>query len=447
MNTGPESGRVQGRWPEAALAALIGTAMTSWLFYPGLMSLDSAVQYAQALHVWPPDDVHPPLMSLLWRLCDRVIVGPGGLFLLFALGWWGGLAALCWQLDLPRWRRWILVFVVGLWPATLLMLAHLWKDVGMTVALLLASAATLAWRRRHAPLLRGAALTLLVLAACFRHNGLFAALPIMAWLCWPLPGQQARPLRRALVGVALVAVLALAPGLLLRVTGAARVQPWSVVVLWDLAAMSIDADQVLLPDSVTTPELSVAELREAYKPWANPPLFDLGRIQLSFHQPYNQAQVRDVLRAWRDAVRRDPRAYLKHRARLSRYLLWGFPSDLPRELVYVPQRVVLAGVALAVTPVDESALPWRAASRLRSTPLFAGGVYLALALFASAIAWRTARTSERQLVGVLSLSAWANALPLFVLSGSAEFRYLTWTALAALLAFGIAVSGRRRDIG
>ena len=48
-------------------------------------------------------------------------------------------------------------------------------------------------------------------------------------------------------------------------------------------------------------------------------------------------------------------------------------------------------------------------------------------------------------IRVLAVSAWANALPLLVLAGSAEFRYLLWTALASLLAFALALAGGRRE--
>ena len=61
----------------AALAALAGFAVTLALFYPGWMSVDAAYQYAQVLGA-PRDDIHPPLMMLLWRATDALIPGPGG---------------------------------------------------------------------------------------------------------------------------------------------------------------------------------------------------------------------------------------------------------------------------------------------------------------------------------------------------------------------------------
>jgi hypothetical protein len=84
---------------EPLLAVATGVALTALAFFPGLMSVDSAVQYAQARGALPLDDVHPPLMVLLWRACDQLLRGPGALFLLFASAWWSGLAAIVWQLD------------------------------------------------------------------------------------------------------------------------------------------------------------------------------------------------------------------------------------------------------------------------------------------------------------------------------------------------------------
>jgi hypothetical protein len=317
-----------------------------------------------------------------------------------------------------------------------------WKDVGMIATLLLATAATLAWRRQSRAGWRALAFVLLLLACGFRYNAWFATLPILAWLCWPLPGHAPRPGRRLALGIALALVLALAPGLLARAVDTTRVHPWTVVALWDLAALSIDADRVLLPASVIAPDLTVADLQRAYVPWANPPLFDSGKVSLSFYAPYSQAQLDALSQAWFDAVRRDPWGYLRHRARLARYLLLGFPPELPRELVYVPQRIVLPGVDLVVAPVDESEWPWPLASRLRSTPMFAGGAYLLLALVAVGFVLRRSRAPSRGLVATLAASSWANALPLLAISGSAEFRYLAWSALAALAALAVAVAER-----
>jgi len=55
-------------------------------------------------------------------------------------------------------------------------------------------------------------------------------------------------------------------------------------------------------------------------------------------------------------------------------------------------------------------------------------------VLAAAGVLRRSRRTLRASVFALSASAWSNALPLLVIAGSAEFRYLLWTVLASLLA-------------
>ena len=442
------SASVRGNRIAVGSAAAIGVAATLALFWPGLMSVDSAVQFAQARATYPLDDVHPVLMSLLWRALDRVLEGPGALFLLFVLGWWGGLAAWAAQWPMPRWGRPALVLGVGLWPPTLLMLGHVWKDVGMSALLLWAAALIFAWRRRGSRTARTLALLALGLAAAFRHNAVFAALPLLLWWSWPRAQEAPRAWRRTALGAGLALLLAAAPGGLARLADAGPRHPWTVVALWDLAALSIDANAVKLPASVLAgPPLTVEELRAVFDPWANPRLFAVGKIKSSFYHDYTDGQLSDLRAAWWSAVRADPLAYLRHRARLTRYLMLGFPESLPRELIYVPERVQLPSTHAILPPVDEDTGFWRGIASVRDSVLFAGALYLGLALLAVAIAyWRSAGEARVAIVA-LAASAWCNALPLAFISGSAEFRYLTWSALAGLLALALAASGARRGIG
>jgi hypothetical protein len=328
------------------------------------------------------------------------------------------------------------------------MLGHVWKDVGMSALLLWAAALTFVWRRRGSRTARTLALLALGLACAFRHNAVFAALPLLLWWSWPRAQDAPAPWRRAAVGTALALVLAATPAGLARLADADARHPWTVVALWDLAALSIDANAVKLPASVLAgPPLTVEELRAVFDPWANPRLFAVGKIKSSFYHDYSDAQLSDLRAAWWSAVRADPRAYLRHRARLMRYLMLGFPASLPRELIYVPQRVLLPSTAVALPPVDESTWFWRGIASVRASAWFAGALYLGLALVATAIAYRRHVGEARAAIGALVASAWCNALPLAFISGSAEFRYLTWSTLAGLLALALAASGQRRGIG
>lgn len=429
-------------------AAALGMALTLAVFWPGLMSADSAWQYAQALGLRPLDDSVPPLMTLAWRALDGLVPGPGAMFAQLVAAWWGGIAAVVSFLPLRRVPMFGLVLGIGLFPPTFIVLGHLWKDVAMAAALLWAVAAILAHARERRARWRMLALLALAVACAMRHNAIFAVLPLLAWLCWPVvpaqPTGRTRT-RSAAVFLLLAAALAVAPGAFTHAVRARPTQAWTVVALWDLAALSIAADRVLIPSSTMYLPVTVDELRGVYLPYANPPLFGLGKFYVSLYVPYAPPKVRDVQQAWLAAVAERPADYLRHRATLARYLLLGIPRELPRELVYVPDRIVPSGIAYVPPPVDSNAAGFRAIEWLRPTPLFGGALYLALAAAAVLLARRNA--TRQPAVTALAASSWANTLPLLVISGSAEFRYLAWSVLAALLACAFALVGRRARIG
>jgi hypothetical protein len=430
------------------LAAAVGAMLSVAQFWPGLMSADSAMQFAQARGQVPLDDVHPVAMSLLWRVLDRVFEGPGAIFALFVLTWWSALAWWAQSSPASAVRRVVLVLAVGLWPATFLMLGHVWKDVGMCAALLLAGAAIWQWRTHGGVAARVASVVLLAIACSFRHNAVFAALPLLLWWSWPRAGEAPRLWRRvALFGVAAVAFAAV-PGTLARLAGADARHAWTFVAHWDLAAVSLATGEVKLPSGMLAgPPLEVEQLRPVFDPWANPRLYDVGRIKASYFFRFTPEQLAELRTAWWRSAWDEPAAYLAHRARLSRYLLFGFPPELPRELIYVPERRLAVQPAPVLPAVDTDTAYWRVMDRARGTLLFGGALYLGFALFAALLTMRAAAAPVRAPVMALAASAWANALPLFVIAGSAEFRYLAWTALASVLALGLVLGRSRHHIG
>jgi len=119
------------------LAALAGTALTLMLFWPGYTSLDSMHQYREAL-AGSYDNVHPPLFAFAWRHLDRLVAGSGAMHALLVAGFWTGLARTLWSIPMHGRARVAAFAAIGLWPPVLLMVAHVWKDVAMAAALLLA---------------------------------------------------------------------------------------------------------------------------------------------------------------------------------------------------------------------------------------------------------------------------------------------------------------------
>lgn len=420
--------------PEAFAAAALGIGITLWLFHPGWLSIDSAVQYQQAL-TGRYDDTHPPLLAWLWHHTNRIWPGPGGLFVLMTTVWWGALATLASSLQ-RGWRGALATLLIGLSPPVLLIAAHLWKDVALSASLLAASAAILAFRRSGRAWLAMIALVWIAAAVCFRHNAWPAALPLVFWLVWPRDAMTRGLTSRLTVALGLMACLAAVPGAISRALDAAPRDAFSAVVLWDLGAVSIATGEMLIPPEVRAPDLSPADLEAGYVPWSNPAMFAVAPIRLGIHGPYSAADRRAVLGAWFAMIKAHPREYLVHRARVSRHLLLGPPAEAPRELTYVPARILPPEADIVLPDVDRprDRVVIAIAERLRTTALFAGATWLALALAAGALAWPRRHTEGGRAAVALALSAWAYALPLALVTGSAEFRYLHWSVIASLLA-------------
>src|SRR5690349_12661063 len=103
-------------------AAGVGLALTLLCFWPGYMTVDGQVQLVQAQNL-RFSDWHPPMMALVWKIVDRFIRGPGGLFLLHCCLYWAGLALLAWLLPVSETLAALVVLLLGFFPTTFLALA------------------------------------------------------------------------------------------------------------------------------------------------------------------------------------------------------------------------------------------------------------------------------------------------------------------------------------
>jgi hypothetical protein len=444
---------LRGAW-QPALAALLGSALMLWLAWPGFYTFDSIDQLAQVRGLVRLGDEHPPLMVLIWRLLDRIWPNPGGMFALLVAGYWSALAILVWNLFDGAARRWLVFCLVGLWPPAFIVICHVWKDGATAAALLAACASIASWHRSGR---RGStvfAALWLIVAACLRHNAILAAAPLALWLAWPRTtgDAQRRPARGVALRTSAIALLtcvamAIAPPLLARAAGARPGHVWTIVALWDLAGISVHENRVLIPPSDIIGTLSVDDLRRGYTPYSAGPLFELGKIRLSYDMDFSPAELASLRSAWLHAVGDYPASYLRHRMAFSRYQFLGYPRDAIRDLTFAPMRFEFPGFPLHLPPVDTGA-PWlRMLEWLRPTPLFAGALYVGLAMLAAFVAWRRRQSPDPSPALALSFSSLANALPLLIISGSADFRYMIWSVLASLLALALALQPAAREDG
>lgn len=427
-------------------AALLGLALVLGVFWPGYMSWDSAYQWWQARHD-QFDSVHPPLMAMIWQLSDRVVPGPGGMFALQAALLWSALAMFAAALPVRAGWRFAIVLALGLWPPVLAMLPHVWKDLwtlaGFAWALALLAHDVRAPHRGW----RYGALVAIAFACAFRHNALTGALPLVLWIGWREVVAVRGMTRKGRLGATVLLTTAMMGGVLLlsglpatdaRVRHTEKV--WSVVTLWDAAAVSLAEGALVYPPELVDPTLTLDELRGKFVDYSNTSVFETGKLRHSFDGPYTPAQrtALDTL-AW-SLPRDHAPAYFAHRWRLTQLLLGWDRAGLPNGLVMMPG-LHAYGDNPVVMP-QSGALHARALATLQSlvdTPLFAGWIYLVVCVVVvGAGVLRMARRPQAGLAAAVAASSLAYALPLALASGSAEFRYLTWPVLATLAALLLA---------
>lgn len=437
--------RFDAAWPW--LCATGGFAFDVVVFWPGFVSFDTAYAWSQARH-GDASGITPVVFVDMLRLATTFSGGPDGLFALHLALFWCGLANLAQAL---KWRPpagAVALVAIAFLPLPWLLRAHVWTDVGVlaasTCALgLLAQAQTAS--RRISWLL--AALPCLAYAALLRHNALPAIAPLAAWwsaLAWPTTSRI--PRRRRTVIIATMGLLMLAIFGLGRALDASlhtRIPVWPSLAQFDLAGMSIETRQMLLPDFMIGPGLDIDELATAFRPWSNLTLFDTRHGMRSPFEPLAPDAL-DVLQSvWLDAIERHPHAWLAHRWHVTQALFGTHAREWPAQLIYVDAQTPYGdNPPIAANRTALHARLMRTADALRATPALAAWPYLLMGLLAAPFAWRRRRDTSGRSALVALASAWLLALPLCALAPSAELRYLGWPCMASLLAVAAAFTSR-----
>ncbi len=442
--------RAQARGPRSGLvwmAAALGTLLAVLVLHPGQYPFDSAFQLWQARSgdYW---NVTPVSMPLLWSLLLHVFDDPSSLLWLNLAMYWTGIALCFDAVQGPRVLRGVLALACGLFPLSLVQMGHLLSDAHLAALLVLIAGlvADGLTARRRAPLV--AALLLLVIAGGIRHNALLATLPFAVLLARALvAGSSAR--RAWMFGSAGIVLATLVVSFALdRVFVVERKTTWPSIALWDLAAISLEVDRLLLPDFTHGPGLSLAELREtgAFDPATNTRLFERSRsgIGSGLGRGYAPQELAGLRASWWSAVTTHPLAWLRHRARTFA-LLAGPARSEPHGLVYFAGYTRFADnpdrppAALAA---DWNAGFYALAERLRPGWLFSAWPPLAMLALAGLLAW----SRRREPLGVFVLASVASALlyaaGFFFLAPGAELRYLTWPIVLAPVALAIALVER-----
>lgn len=430
------------------LIALLGAIATIALLYPGQYPFDSAYQLWQA-RSGQFSNISPVSMTALWSLLLRFGANPAVLLCLNVVLLWIGLA-LCVSAIAGRvTTRAALLLVLGGMPLMLMQIAHLLSDAHLAPVLVLVTGllAYAATSGHKAPL--WAALLLLIHAGTVRHNALIAILPFGAILGMMLIDDRRALLKTASGGAFGVVLASLVVGAAMdRALVVDRTTVWPTIALWDLAAISVADDVLLLPSFTHGAGMTPAELAEtgAFSPVSNTYLFQKSRSGMrdGLTDPYSSDQLALLRGAWWSAVTGHPAAYLKHRLRTFWILIGPHRGDVHNIPYFINRTAFRDNPTLPQPLAPQAQKRFHAlAATLRPTWIFAAWPYLLLNIAAVGLGWRRRKQVAGRIALALSTSALLYAASFLVLAPGAELRYLTWPIVAGPLALMFSLTRAR----
>ncbi|MBD8166115.1 hypothetical protein K6L24_13145 [Erwinia persicina] len=397
--------------------------MTLWAFYPGIVSSDALDQYEQGSR-FIFTDWHPPIMSFIWSLTDKVILGPFGMLLLECAMYWGSLLLLSISIPAKHKILSLSVVIVGFMPFALGTLSHILKDVFHAVTWMLAvglisvNAKSESGKRKAIIF----ASLLLVVGSMFRFNAIFGLLPLVwlllakvnidAWKKWSIVC-FAFPLCTVLITSVFN----------YQILNASKSKAYQSLIVFDIGGVSHFADKNYFNEEWTSAEDSKVRT-DCYdsRSWNSyawgPCAFILKRLVAS-----GSWDDGSLMRNWLGAMLHQPRAYLYHRYENYMNLLWQ-PGGILEErtaknsLGFDFEKTVVFSVLQEIT------------GALQKTYLFKPGFWLIASLIFSLYGLLTRKGEVRNLIIALNTSSFLYLFAYFFVGVASDFRYAYWSIIA-----------------
>ena len=445
------------RLPPLAILALGWLALMLYA-YPGFMSFDSVWQLTDA-RSGEIGDAHPPLMSVMWGVVDRVIAGPFGMLVIQTVCFLAGAYLILRKLMSERAAA-LGASVLLILPPVSAVMAVIWKDGQMAGYLLLGVGLVLSPRRW----VRLVALGCFVLATAMRHNALAMTFPLVLLLFAWNPAHRwwvRYPIAIAAWFAVTFSAQTLSGAL---VTGHMRSHLWhDALALYDIVGTLRYADPI--PDAelretfTGVPLIPTENIQEATRKTYNPEdvverarlAFGAGRYvpQLwtttyhFFDVPTNMEQRAAVARAWKQIVPNHVAAYLRYRWEVFSELVQIADEPIPKATYVWFVDVIDPPRAMAKT--GHSHAPARVQDLLRDgmwwlgdTWLFRPFIYIVLSLVFLVLCLR-----DRALLALVGSGLCSEAV-LFLLAPTIDYRYSFWLVVTTLLTGMILIARRAR---
>jgi hypothetical protein len=311
-------------------------------FFPGLMGGDSTMQWGQVTGEAVISNYHPPIMVYLWKFTKLFFDGPHGLHFVHCLFYWLAISLLANFFSDKNWIKITIIFLLGFFPPIYFWSLHLFKDTGLLVSFAMTLALILNYQKNKCKIsYLYYSIIFIYYGIAVRQNALFTGF-ILLFLVVDLMAQHyknhntSKPyinnffssFRKAYIIIASVITILT---FLVNNVGVMRFKTFGTVYLWDLAAISVQQNKMLLPreviiDKSLTDEQILELLKTNYSPNRCNGIYLPTNFLL-----YGQTKI--YWGTYIDAIFKYPKSYLSHRYEFTKYFL-GISYDSEKGYYY-----------------------------------------------------------------------------------------------------------------
>ncbi len=411
-------------------------------FYPGYMSPDSTASWLQG-RSGDFLDISSPVMSYLWGITDKIVPGPGGMFILQNLFFWSA-AAIFWRATQKKsfWLGLTLV-LFGFLPPIYSQLTTVWKDVHMAVSLFFASALIYYASQKNSKTAILLSILFLFYGCTARLNSLPAILPLTIWTglvaCRVFPLLTSKMKKTKLlpvyIGIIYFFLLIATTSLCINIiTNGRTIYPFQQIYLYDLAAISIARNEPIFPDYILKHEnYSFEKVRDEYNfrsvnslIWGDRPSKGNPPILPWSEEP---EKIKALRAKWFEAVPNNFAVYIKHRWQIFSLLI-GTSAPLPSNLYWEDFEANPKESKVEQNFINKILMGYFDITR---KIVFRSIIWLLPCLFLIYYSIKKRLRTNWETVFFLSSSGLLYALAYFPTTPSTEFRYVFWTAISSAL--------------
>jgi hypothetical protein len=303
-----------------------------FLFWPGVGTYE-VLQFAQQRKLPVMNDWKSPFVAGIYWLSDDFFKSTGPVLLAQQALFWSGLVLLVLNTLKGAYRRVIFFLLIAILPAIWITEILLWKEAWTLSCLSFSIGATFAYLRNGRALYAVAAIVSAIMLAATRQNAVLLTFPAFYVAARKIAdhiSKTSKKQRRGILASAFIILMVLTLGFswVVNKKGKQHCHIWHHTLLWDLAAISVQEDRMLIPATFRKAGEagSLNRVQSHFTHYNSDPLFFYNRSPLKLYgtawSGCSEAPPLDVLLAsWFKTVFSHPEAYVHHRLQYLSHLL------------------------------------------------------------------------------------------------------------------------------